>query len=299
MEVSNPDKLIFEEAGYTKRDLVEHYELVAPVMIDLVAGRPLTLQRFPNGIASKGFMQKNASSHFPDSIERYEVDKREGGATAYPVVHRADDLVYLANQGTITFHIWTSRLPDAEKPDWLVLDLDPTEGDLSGVRSVTRLAGSTLEEFGLTGHPVATGSKGFHVWVPIVPEHPTESVARAARALAELVAVSAPEEATTEFRKRDRRGRVFVDWLRANYGATVVAPLSLRPRPSAPVAVPIDWDELDEVEPDQWTLANLGSAAERSVTGHPSAPLPVEAIVAAATDRGIDVDAPFDRFGRT
>lgn len=298
METTNPDKLIFEEAGHTKEDLVGHYRRVAPVMIDLVAGRPLTLQRFPNGISSKGFMQKNAADHFPDTIERFEVDKREGGTTAYPVVHRAEDLVYLANQGTVTFHIWTSRLPDPDTPDWLVLDLDPAEGDLVGVRAVAHRTRSVIESFGLSPAPVATGSKGYHLWVPIVPEHPTEEVARATRAMAELVARDAPDQATTEFRKRDRKGRVFVDWLRSNYGATVVAPLSLRPRPQAPVAVPVSWEELDEVAPDHWTLATLGDAATRSIAGLPPAPLPVEDIVATAVAQGVDVDAPFDRFGR-
>lgn len=297
MEVSNPDKLIFEEAGYTKQDLVDHYRRVAPTMIELVRARPLTLQRFPNGIGAPGFMQKNASRHFPESIERFEVDKREGGTTAYPVVHRAEDLVYLANQGTVTFHVWTSRLPEPDRPDWLVLDLDPTEGDLDGVRAVTRLARSVLERFGLAGTPVATGSKGFHVWCPIVPSRPTGEVGRAARAIAELIARADPEQATTEFRKRDRGRRVFVDWLRSNYGATVVAPLSLRPRPRATVAAPISWERLDAVDPDGFTIATLADADVRSVDGDP-VELDVEAIVEAAEAEGIDVDAPFDRFGR-
>ena len=115
----------------TKADVVAHYERVAERMLDFCAGRPLTLQRFPRGIDAKGFMQKNAADHFPDSIRRLPVPKRSGGETLYPVVDRPDDLAYLANQNTVTFHMWTSSAARPGRPDWMVIDLDPEAGDLS------------------------------------------------------------------------------------------------------------------------------------------------------------------------
>ena len=298
VEVSNPDKVMFEGPGFTKRDLVGHYERVGDQMLAFVADRPLTLQQFPNGVGTKGFMQKNASEHFPDSIERFQVPKSDGGFTTYPVVHRAEDIAYLANQGTITFHMWTATTLDPSHPDWMVIDLDPEEGDLDGVRATVREVGRILGEHGAEGFPLATGSTGFHVWVRLDGSLDDGQVASAARALSGLVAASLPDTATLEFLKKHRAGRVFVDWLRNTPGATVVAPYSLRPRPGAPVAVPITWDEVDQVVPDGWTLDDLGDRLE-VFTDTPEARLSLDDLLQRAADAGVDVESDFDRFGRT
>ncbi|MFO7547951.1 MAG: non-homologous end-joining DNA ligase [Acidimicrobiia bacterium] len=297
MEVTNPDKPIFEADGHTKADLVGHYRRVGGRMIEFVAGRPLTLQRFPNGIEAGGFMQKNASGHFPDSIRRFEVPKQDGGTTTYPVVDRAEDLGYLANQGTVTFHMWTSTADRPDRPDWLVIDLDPEEGDLDGVRAATLAIGELLDEFGLGGFPLATGSSGFHVWVALDGEAGTEQVSTVARALAGLAAQRHSDLLTVEFLKKQRHGRVFVDWLRNGPTATVVAPFSLRPRAGAPVAVPVRWNEVGEVAPGRWTLDDLGDRLEIEID-RTSQRLPVDRIVKAAADAGIDLESAFDRFGR-
>jgi bifunctional non-homologous end joining protein LigD len=297
LTISNPDKLIFPEAGLTKADVVGHYQRVGPRMVELLAGRPLTLQRFPNGIDRGGFMQKNAAAHFPDSIRRYEVPKRDGGVTNYPVVDHAEDLAYLAGQGTVTFHMWTSTMAAPHHPDWWVIDLDPTKGDIDGVRAATLAIGELLREFGISGSPVATGSAGFHVWVPLDGEADAEVVSQAARALAGLAALRWPDQLTIEFLKKNRRGRVFVDWLRATPGATVAVPFSLRPRPSAPVAVPVIWEEVAEVVPDQWSLTALGDRLEVPLE-HVAQTVPFDSILATATDAGVDLESPFDRFGR-
>jgi bifunctional non-homologous end joining protein LigD len=298
MEVSNPDKVIFAQAGFTKRDLVAHYELVADRMLPWLVGRPTSLERFPNGVDKKGFMQKNASAHFPASIVRFEVERREGGVTTYPVLTEADDVVYLANQGTITFHTWTSTVDRPDHPDWFLLDLDPTEGDVESVRQATRLTRTVLARFGLDALAVATGSKGFHVRVPIVADRSFDDVALAGRAAAGLVAAADPELATVEFLKRDRKGRVFVDWLRNGPIATSVVPWSLRPRGTASVAVPLDWSELDQAQPDGWTLGRIDDRLALDLPPPEPSRLPVDEIVAAARQAGVDLDTTIDRFGR-
>ncbi len=297
MTISHPERVIYEAAGVTKGDVVAHYRRVASRMLDFMADRPLTLQRFPRGIGAPGFMQKNAADHFPPSIARFEVPKQDGGTTTYPVVDAADDVAYLANQGTLTFHMWLSRTDTPDKPDWLVLDLDPDDGDVPGARHATASIRELLTEFGVDGFPLATGSSGFHVWVPLADAPRAEDVATAGRALASLGAARDPDRLTVEFLKRERRGRVFVDWLRNTPGATVVVPFSLRPTPIASVAVPITWDELLDAEPDGWRIDGIDDRLAIA-TDIPPQRLPVERIVAAAGEAGVDLASTFDRFGR-
>ncbi|MEM9891030.1 MAG: non-homologous end-joining DNA ligase [Actinomycetota bacterium] len=305
MEVSSPDKLLFPADGITKAQVVEHYRRVGEAMVGILAGRPLTVQRFPRGIEAKGFMQKNAADHFPPSIRRLPVPKRGGGETLYPVVERAEDLVFLANQNTVTFHMWTSSADRPGHPDWLVIDLDPTADDLDGVRTAVLTVREVLTSFGLDGVPVATGSKGFHVWTALDGTDGFDRVSLAARAVAGLAALRAPERLTTEFLKKERKGRVFVDWLRATPTATVVVPFSLRPRPGAPVAVPLTWDEVATAHPDGGRLSDTEAVAERLTLGASlvggagdGARLPVDDIEAEARAAGVDLDTPHDRFGR-
>jgi len=297
MEVSNPTKVIFPVAGLTKADVVQHYRVVGEHMMTFLAGRPLTLQRFPKGIGEKGFMQKNAGKYFPASIERFSVPKRDGTMTNYAVVHHVDDLVYLANQGVVTFHMWTATSARPDHPAWMILDLDPQADDLAGVRFATTAVRELLGEFGLDGFALATGSKGFHVWVPLDGQSSFSEVSRAARALASVLALRFPSQLTVEFLKKNRKGRVFVDWLRAAQTATVVVPFSLRPRTGAPAAVPVRWDELDQSQPDQWKLGDLSDRFEVDTALAPQR-LPSREIVDAAIAAGADLDTPHDRFGR-
>jgi bifunctional non-homologous end joining protein LigD len=297
VKVSSPDKLLFPDDGVTKAEVVDHYRLVADAMLQLAAGRPLTLQRFPSGITAKGFMQKNAADYFPDTIRRLPVPKRGGGETLYPVVDQADDIAYLANQNTVTFHMWTSSAGRPGQPDWLVIDLDPEAGDVDAVRAAAFTVRDVLATFELTGTPVATGSKGFHIWTRLDGTQGFDQVSLAARSLAGLAVAEAPEALTTEFLKKDRNSRVFVDWLRAAPTATVVVPFSLRPRPGAPVAVPLQWDEVGTADPDGWRIHHIEDrlAVPWVAASHT---LPVAEIEAAARAAGVDLDAPHDRFGR-
>jgi bifunctional non-homologous end joining protein LigD len=297
VKVSSPDKLIFPADGLTKADLVAHYQLVGDAMLGFLANRPLTLQRFPRGIEAKGFMQKNAARHFPESITRLPVPKRGGGETIYPVVHVAGDLAYLANQNTVTFHMWTSTVDLPSHPDWLVIDLDPEEGNLDGVRTATEIIGGILDRFGLVGFPMATGSKGFHVWVPLDASLDYGAVSNVSRALAGLATTQSPDLLTTEFLKKNRKGRVFVDWLRNGPTATVVVPFSVRPRARAPVAVPLSWEELGTAKPAGCTMSHVESRLEQ-IPHLDSQLLPVDQIVDAALEAGVDLETPHDRFGR-
>lgn len=297
MHVSNPAKLIFP--GITKRDLVAYYERVAPRLIPLLSGRPLTLERYPNGIEAKGFLQKNVSKHFPDSVGRVEVPK-SGGTVSHPLVDGLDGLLFLANQGTIAFHVWQSRLPRLDRPDRLVIDLDPPAGRVAAARDAARVVGDLLGTAGLPSGLVATGSKGFHVVVPLLAEASFEQVERTGRLVAEMAAAAHPDLLTTEFLIRHRGGRVFVDWLRNRWAQTRVAPWSLRPRPSAPAAVPIGWEELATAHPDGWDLRSI----EERLAAAPRFPAPVSpgepiaALEEEAARRGVSADEPFDRFGR-
>lgn len=295
MEISNPDKVLFPGAGLTKADLVGHYQRFGERMLPFVANSPLTLERYPSGIDKKGFRQKNASKHFPDHIGRVEIDKNDGGVTNYPTVDSVEGITYLANQGTITFHPWTSRLPDLDRPDALVLDLDPTEGDLEGVRRVATTTRSVLERFGLDSMLTTSGSKGFHIWVPIEPTAGFDSIAPAARAIAGLV-VDQDEMATTEFLKEDRAGRVFVDWLRNNWGSSIASPWSVRARERAPVVTPISWDRLEHTVPDQWSIVDVERAPDVSLP--PRQQFNPTETIDAAVDVGVDLETQFDRFGR-
>ena len=299
MDVSNPDRIVFPATGHTKGDVVAHYTAVAELMMPFVAGSPLTLQRFPKGLSGAGFMQKNAPAHYPADIERLEVPRRDGEVTTYPVVRHAHSLPYLANQGTLTFHVWTSRLPDLATPHWLVMDLDPEEGDIAAAMQLTRETGDVLSSFGLSSFVVATGSKGYHIWAPLLPEHQFAAVGRTTRALAGILATYFPELATTEFLKKDRGGKVFVDWLRNQQSASIVAPYSLRPRPNAPVAMPISWDELADTPPDRWTIDSVAQRLDRPFRYPEPSRLDTAAIEGEAVAMGVDLDVRFDRFGRS
>jgi bifunctional non-homologous end joining protein LigD len=295
VDVTNPDKTIFPEPGYSKSDLVGYYATVADRMVPWLTGRPLTLERYPDGVAKSGFMQKNASRHFSDRIDRVEVPKSDGIVT-HPVVSDADGLVELANQGTVTFHVWTAALPELDQPTHLVLDLDPEAGDLEEVRQVARQARTVLDRFGMDGALVASGKKGFHIWVPVSGAD-YDGVGAAARAIAGIIAIEHPELATVEFLKKNRKGRVFIDWLRNRRAQSIVSPWSLRPTPLANVAMPLDWSELDGSTPDGW---NLRTAPDRPTVAQPEqVAIDVDGIVSAARTAGADIDTEFDRFGRS
>jgi bifunctional non-homologous end joining protein LigD len=251
--LSNEGKLFFPDDGITKGEVIAYYREVAGAMLPHLRGRPLVMQRFPDGIEKEGFFHKDAPDHFPDWIRLFRV-KKAGGTLNHVVCENAATLVYLANQGCITIHLWLSRTDRIDNPDRLIFDLDPP-GD--GFDAVVRAAGAVralLEELELPSFVKTTGGKGLHVVTPLDRSAPFDDVRALARDAARLLAASNPGELTTEGRKEKRRGRILIDIGRNAYAQHAVAPYSLRPFPGAPVATPVDWDELDgSINPSSFT----------------------------------------------
>ena len=263
MKITHPDKVLFPEDGITKADLVAYYQEVAPVMIPLVSGRPVTMQRFPNGIGRPGFLQKQIGDYFPDWIERVTApNRRTRQATTreqvtYMVCRGPDDLAYLANQACVTPHVWLSQTPDLYQPDQVVFDLDPASEDLGVMRSAAAALRGLLEELGVPSFLKSSGSRGLHVVVPVVPTGETDAVKGFSMAVAEALAARHPDDFTVESRVAERHGRLYLDIGRNGYAQTMAAPYAVRPLPGAPVSAPLDWSELDEFEPRRHTLRTI------------------------------------------
>lgn len=266
VELTSPDKVLFPDDGITKRDLAEYYLAIAPRMLPFLRDRPLNLQRFPNGIARPGFFQQEISASHPDWVETVRVAK-EGGWVRHVVAGEAATLVYLANQGCVTLHAWLSRAGSLQRPDQMILDLDPPEAGDSRVRGAARALGELLRGIGLTPFIKTTGSRGYHVVVPLDGKEGFERVRGFAQVVAEALVRQRPEELTVEARKDRREGRILVDTLRNSYAHTAVPPYAVRARPGAPVATPIGWDELEDrrMHPARFTLRTVLRRLERGL----------------------------------
>jgi bifunctional non-homologous end joining protein LigD len=256
--LSNTNKILFPKAKASKGDLIDYYRRIAPTMLPHIAGRPLSLERYPDGVEADGFMQKNASDYFPDWIPRARLAKEDGNVD-HVVAENAATLVYLANQACVTLHAGLARTDRIDHPDFMVLDLDPSDDDFGKVKRAARDARALLEDVGLTSFVQSTGSRGLHVWVPLDRAAPFDEVRDIASNLADALVARAPDERTTAQRKANRGDRVFIDIARNAYGQTVVAPYSVRARPEASVATPLGWDELDspDLEPRRYTVQNM------------------------------------------
>jgi bifunctional non-homologous end joining protein LigD len=256
--ITHPDKVLFPAIGFTKLDLARYYERVAETMLPHVRGRPVSMQCFPEGVEGSGFFMKNAPSYFPDWIDRVSVAKR-GGRVSHVLCTQTATLVYLANQNTITPHVWTSRADQLRRPDRLIFDLDPPDEDFAAVRAAARTLGELLRDLGLKPFAMTTGSRGLHVVVPLRRTEPFGPVRRFARAVAETLVAQDPERLTVEARKAKRENRIYVDVLRNGYAQTAVPPYAVRALDKAPVAAPLHWDELDDrrLHPQRFTVRNL------------------------------------------
>ena len=259
VELGNLDKPFFPREGITKGDVLAYHEKLAEPLLRHLADRPLTLQRFPDGIEEEGFYQKRVPDHFPEWVRRVDVPLKDGGTQEQVVADSMATLAFLVQQGVVTLHPWTSRVPELEHPDLMIFDLDP--GDREGFGGVRAAAGELrqlLKELGLTPFLMLTGSDGAHVRVPLRRGPGFEEVRAFARRITEYLVQGSPDRYTTAVRKEKREGRLFLDVARNAPGQTAVAPYSLRARPGAPVATPLEWDELGKVEgPRRWTLASV------------------------------------------
>lgn len=259
VQITHPDKVLFPDDGITKADLASYYERVSEWILPHLYNRPVSMQRFPDGIGGKGFFHKDVPDYFPGWIKRVEVPKAKGTVT-HALICDLDSLLYLVNQNTITPHVWSSRADRVWQPDRLVIDLDPPPGsDFAAVRRAARHAGELMRELGFTPFAQVTGSKGIHVWVPLRRRATFDDVRALARDVGTVLAARHPDELTTEWRKEKRDGRILVDTARNTYAQTSIPPYATRPRPGAPVATPIEWDELSDskLRPDRWNVKNV------------------------------------------
>lgn len=262
VEVSHPDKVLFPDDGLTKRDLVDHYLRVARFMVPHTRDRPLAMHRFPNGIGQQGFYHKSAPEHAPDWLPRVEVPRRKGGAIDQVVANNATTLAWLANYGTITPHVTLARAPRLGFPDRLVVDLDPSDDDFGLVRRTAHRLREVLRELGLEPWLMVTGSRGVHLVCPVDGRTPFDPARAFVTEVVDWLAALHPRELTREWSKDKRGGRLYLDVARNGYAQLTVAPYAVRALPGAPVAAPIEWDELDEVGPREWDLRTIAGRLE-------------------------------------
>jgi bifunctional non-homologous end joining protein LigD len=257
--ITHPEKIMFPGEGITKGELASYYEAIAPVMLPHLRRRPITMERFHRGIAAPGFFQKDVSKGFPEWLERVEVPKH-GGTVHHPVVTNKEGLLWLANQNSITIHVWPSRAPNLYQPDICVFDLDPMkEDDHEALRKAALSLRELLAELGLPSWVKTSGSKGFHIAVPLDGKSDFGTVARFAHRVGQVLVKRDPDKLTQEFAKVDRGGRILVDTGRNGYSATFAAAYTVRAKPGAPVSAPCSWEELEsgEVGPRSLTLRTM------------------------------------------
>jgi bifunctional non-homologous end joining protein LigD len=258
VEITNKDKVLFPDDGITKGDLIDYYQRIADVMLPYMKGRPITMHRFPDGINDEGFYQQEVSDYFPDWIKRIDLVK-ENGKIIHLICDNAATLVYLANQACITHHVWLSRDDKINYPDMLIFDLDPSSDDFNAVRQAALYLRELLSELGLESFAKTTGSRGVHIITPLDRSIIFDKVRVFAQDVARVLANRYAEKVTDEQRKKKRGSRVFIDTLRNSYGQTVVAPYAVRAKPGAPVATPLDWDELanKKINSQSYTIKNV------------------------------------------
>lgn len=247
VEISNRDKRLFPEQEITKNDVIEYYDRISDRLLPYLKDRPLTLLRYPDGIEEDGFYQKKVPDYFPDWIKTIKVKKKEGGSVRQVICNNKATLIYLVNQGTVSFHPWLSRISSLNYPDKLVFDLDPPEGSFDLVCKGATVLRTLLEEvLGLNAFLMTTGSKGMHVVCPVKPNHTFEEVRSFAEQVAAHIEEQHPDAFTTEMRIEKRKGKLFLDYLRNSYAQTAIAPYTLRPIKGAPIATPLSWDEVNK-----------------------------------------------------
>ena len=249
VKISSRDRVVFPDSGQTKGELADYYEAVAGIMLPFAGHRPISLVRCPQGRARKCFFQKHDSGSFGDSVQHVAIKEKDGGHEDYLFVEDARGLLQCVQMGTIEFHGWASRSEAVEKPDRMIFDLDPDEGlDFDDVKTAATDIRDRLADIGLISFAMLSGGKGVHVVVPLTPGHSWEAHKDFSRRFAEALSLAEPDRFTATMSKAKRKGKIFIDWLRNQRGATAVVPYSARARSGAPVAVPIAWNELKKMD---------------------------------------------------
>ena len=256
--ITHPEKVLFPDDGISKGELARYYEAVAPFVLPHLRGRPVTMERYPAGIGKKGFIQKDVAKGYPEWLERVEVPKKDG-SSFHALIADERALAWMANQNCVTPHVWAARVPDLLHPDLCVFDLDPSEDDPPALRSAALDVRELLASFGLPSWVKTSGSKGFHIVVPLDGAADFLEASRFSYGCGVLLVKRQPLRWTQEFIKRDREGRIFIDTGRNHYGATYAAAYAVRPRSGAPVSAPCTWKEIEDglVTPQHFTLRTM------------------------------------------
>ena len=262
--ITHPEKILFPDDGITKGELAAYYEMVAPVMVPHIRARPITMERYPAGIDKPGFFQKDVSKGFPAWLKRVRVPKK-GGSLHHPIVTDTRSLLWLANQNSVTLHVWPTRAPKLYNPDICVFDLDPARDEPEVLRRTTLALRDLLDELGLPSWVKTSGSKGFHVVVPLDAKATSGTVAGFANAVGRLLVSRDPDHLTQEFSKADRDGRIYVDTGRNGWSATFSAPYTVRAKRGAPVSAPCTWEEVERgtAGPQTFTLRDMKKRLDR------------------------------------
>lgn len=254
VEISNPDKVLYPKRKITKLEVVQYYYDIAEKMLPYLKDRPLTLQRFPNGVSKEGFYQKNAADYFPDFVKTVEIPT-EDGSNMQVYCNTQKSLVYLANQGVISFHTWVAKRDMLQKPDKIVFDLDPSDKNFEKVKEAATIVNDFLREKDIEPNLMTTGQSGLHVWYKIYRTKDFDQIREEVKKMANDLALSHPDLLTTEVRKNKRGNKIFVDYLRNSYAQTSICPYSLRPNEQAGIATPISWKDLVNLKSaDQYQL---------------------------------------------
>jgi bifunctional non-homologous end joining protein LigD len=263
LQLTNLDKVLFPATGQagvlTKRDLIRYYVSIGPTLVPYLAGRGLTLQRFPDGIGKPGFWQKDLPRHAPSWMARWSYAGHDGDKT-YVVVDRVATLAWLAQEAAIELHPWTSRTDAAQRPTHALIDIDPgTETTFEEILILARLYRTALEHLAVKGFPKVTGKRGVQIWIPIKAIYTFEQTRAWVESISRAVARMVPELVSWEWSKRDRGGRARLDYTQNAVNKTLVAPYSVRPFPGAPVSAPLRWEEIDDptLAPDRWTMSSM------------------------------------------
>lgn len=260
IEISNREKMFFPEQKYTKGDLIDYYEKIADVILPHIESRPLTMIRFPDGINGKKFYQKDAPDYFPDWIEKKQVKNQDDTTTNYVICNDKASLVYLANQACITPHIWLSKKDKLNFPDRMIFDLDPADKDFSKVKwAAVTLKKLLQDQLSLPAFLMTTGSKGLHIVVPLKREKSFDEVRHFAQQISVYLENKNPDDLTTAIRKNKRGDKIYLDVARNAFAQTTVAPYAVRPLNGAPVATPLDWNELEkqDLHSQSYTIQNI------------------------------------------
>ncbi len=259
ISISNPDRIFFPRDGLTKMDVIDYYARIAEYLLPHTRERPLSMERYPDGIGREGFYQKEIPDYFPSWIDRVRVDLKDGGSQLQVTGDQAATLVFIAEQACITPHTWMSRRGHLNVPDKMIFDLDPPATDFEPVRKAAFLVREFASELGLPSSVMTTGSHGLHIVIPLIQSENFTVVRSFAHEMAESLASRHAKTLTTEIRKEKRQGRVFIDVLRNAYAQTSVPPYALRARDGAPVATPIAWDELEDpgLHAGSFTVRNI------------------------------------------